>query len=111
MLTPAFTMRRQSLVYCQCNARRIVLGEALQRAVRHCESSNQRSADAASWPPSFYGKVGDGCPNPPELARLIVRNPPSLSDHLMVVRVGAPSDNEIRMMRPSAISGSRPPCG
>ena len=25
----------------------------------------------------------------------------------MVVRVGAPSDNELRMMRPSAISGTK----
>jgi hypothetical protein len=43
----------------------------------------------------------------PEFARLIVSGLPSLSDHLMVVRVGAPSDNELRMMRPSAISGTK----
>jgi hypothetical protein len=30
-----------------------------------------------------------------------------LSDQLMVVRVSAPSDNELRMMRPSAISGTK----
>jgi hypothetical protein len=57
--------------------------------------------------PSFYGKVGDGCSNPPELARLVVSCLPSLSDHLLVVRVGAPSDNELRMMRSSAISGTK----
>jgi hypothetical protein len=51
--------------------------------------------------------VGDGCSNPPEFARLIVSGLPSLSDYLMVVRVGAPSDNELRMMRPSAISGTK----
>jgi hypothetical protein len=58
----------------------------------------------ASCSPSFYGKVGDGCCDPPDFARLIISGLPSLSDHLMVVRVGAPSDNELRMMRPSAIS-------
>ena len=61
----------------------------------------------ASWSPSFYGKVGDRCADPPELARLVVSGLPSLSDHLMVVRVGAPSDNQIRMMRPPAISGTK----
>jgi hypothetical protein len=60
-----------------------------------------------SWSPSFYGEVGDGCSDPPEFARLIVSGLPSLSDHLMVVRVGAPSDNELRMVRPSAISGTK----
>ena len=60
-----------------------------------------------SWSPSFYGKVGDGCSNPPELAGLIVSGLPSLSHHFMVVRVGAPSDDELRMMRPSAISGTK----
>ena len=45
--------------------------------------------------------------DPPEFARLIVSGLPSLSDHLMVVRVGAPSDNKLRMMRPSAISGTK----
>jgi hypothetical protein len=61
----------------------------------------------ASCSPSFYAKVGDGCSNPPDFARLIVSGLPSLSDHLMVVRVGAPSDNELRMVRPSAISGTK----
>ena len=51
--------------------------------------------------------MGDGCSNPPELARLVVSGLPSLSDNLMVVRVGAPSDNELRMMRPPAISGTK----
>jgi hypothetical protein len=63
-----------------------------------------------SLSPSFYGKVGDGCSNPPELAGLIVSGLPSLSDHLMVIRVGAPSNNELGMMRPSAISGTKA-CG
>ena len=38
---------------------------------------------------------------------LVVSNLPSLSDQLTVVRVGAPSDNELRMRRPSAISGTK----
>jgi len=45
--------------------------------------------------------------DPPELARLGLSGLPSLSDHLMVVRVGEPSDNELRIMRPSAISGTK----
>jgi hypothetical protein len=44
---------------------------------------------------------------PPELARLGVSGLPSLGDHLLVVRVGAPSDNELRMMGPSAINGAK----
>jgi hypothetical protein len=31
----------------------------------------------------------------------------ALGDQLMVVRVGAPSDNELRIMRPSVISGTK----
>jgi hypothetical protein len=61
----------------------------------------------ASCSPSFYRKVGDRCPNPADFARLIVSGPPSASDHLMVLRVSASSDNELRMMRPSAISGTK----
>jgi hypothetical protein len=51
--------------------------------------------------------VGDGCSNPPKLAGLIVSGLPSLSNHLKVVGVGTPSDNELRMMRPSAIGGTK----
>jgi hypothetical protein len=57
--------------------------------------------------PSFYGIVSDGCSNPPEFTRLIVNGLPSLSDQFMVIRVGAPSDNELRMMRAPAISGTK----
>ena len=69
--------------------------------------SADRSRTLASSSPSFYWKMGDGCSNPPELARFVVSSPPSLSYHLMVVRLGASSDNELRMMRPSAICGTK----
>ena len=52
--------------------------------------------------------MSDGCSNPPELAGLIVSGLPSLRDHLMVIRIGATSDNELRLMRPSAIRGTKP---
>ena len=66
---------------------------------RQCsnEKSADRSRTLASWSPSFYGKVGNGCSNPPEFARLFVSGLPSLGNHLLVVRVGAPSDNELRI--------------
>ena len=55
--------------------------------------------------------MGDWCSNPPKLAGLIVSGLPSLSNHLKVVGVGTPSDNELRMMGPSAINGTKAPTG
>ena len=51
--------------------------------------------------------MGDRCADPPELARLGVSGLPSLGNDLLVVGVGAPSDNELRMMRPPAIGGTK----
>jgi hypothetical protein len=42
--------------------------------------------------------------NPPELTRLLISCLPSLGEHLMVICVGAPPYNELRVIRASAIS-------
>ena len=44
---------------------------------------------------------------PPELAGFVVSGLPSLSQHLIVIRVGASSDNELRAIRASAISRTK----
>ena len=48
-----------------------------------------------------------GIPIHPSLARLIVRGLPGLSDHLMVVHVGAPSDNGAADDEAFCISGTK----